>query len=70
MMGMAAVSYRPSDELYARVREAAAADGQSVQAFLDNAVLGHLDKRATDLRLITASIIRRNRGLLDRLAEL
>ena len=67
---MSGPSYRPTDELYARIREAADADGQSVQAFLDTVVTEHLDRRGVDLRLVTASIIERNRGLLERLAQL
>lgn len=68
--GVSGPSYRPSDELYARIREAADADGQSVQAFLDRVVTEDLDRREVDLWVITASIIERNRGLLERLAQL
>lgn len=64
------MSYRPSDELYARVRLAAAERDVSIQAFIDTAVRSYLDSQERDLRAMTASLIRRNRVLLDRLAEL
>lgn len=67
---MTAMSYRPSDELYARVRRAAAERDVSIQALIDTAVSSYLDSQEHDLRAMTASLIRRNRVLLDRLAEL
>lgn len=67
---MSAMSYRPSDELYARIRSAATERDVSIQALIDTAVSSYLDNQERDLRAMTASLIRRNRVLLDRLAEL